>query len=254
MIGYPTPGKDKARTILQAFCAGAPGGEVAEVIPQRLAPGAAAFYGVTPATKHLFDQARAERRDWYYIDNAYFDPCREQYFRVTRGHLQHWGFGSSDGTRFRALGVDIKPWRAAGQHVVICPQSDEFMRVCAGYVGSWLEDTLKDLRRHTERELRVRPWNGNKREWYRTLPADLDDCWALVTYSSASAITALLSGVPAFATAKDCISRRVTKAKLANIELPRRPLDREAWAHVVADQQWTLAEMASGLTWKMLHA
>lgn len=252
VVGYPTPGKGKARMLLNAFCGGADG-DVVDEIPKKLLPGAAAFYGVTPATAHLWKQAKAEGRDWYYIDNAYFDKVRGNYFRVTRGRLQHCGFGVSSGVRFRALDIEIQPWRTRGEHVLLCPQSDEFMRVCAGYSGSWVEHAKSALALDTRRELRVRPWSPDKTRWYQTLGADLENCWALVTYSSASAITAMLAGVPAIVTAGDCISAGLTSRLFSNIERPLMPQNRERWAAVVADNQWTVEEMRSGLAWAMLH-
>lgn len=259
VVGYATPGKEKSASILEAFCAGADrcgaGGRVVREAPPRLLAGAAAFYGVTPATQHLWLQARREQREWYYIDNAYFDKWRQVYFRVTRGALQHHGLGRSDGRRYARLGIQVRSWRApgAGRHVLLCPQSDEFMRTCALRQGDWVSDTIAELKQHTRRELRVRPWNGNKKAWYATLPDDLANCWALVTYSSASAITALLEGIPAFCTALDCISGPVTERALSSIERPRYPVNRESWARVVADNQWTLDEMRSGLCWKMIN-
>lgn len=251
-VGYPTPGKAKARLLLQAFCAGA-GGTVVDTLPRSLHPGPAVFYGVTPATKPLWDQARREGRDWYYIDNAYFDSVRQVYFRVTHNRLQHDGMGVSDGRRFARLKIDIEPWRGCGEHILLCPQSAEFMQVCAEYPGSWCHDAIAKLATITDRELRVRPWNKDKSAWYKTLGQDLKGCWALVTYSSASAITAMLSGVPAFCTAPDCISRPLAGMALEHIESPAYPADRERWAGIVADQQWTLDEMRSGLTWRMLN-
>lgn len=249
VIGYPTPGKDKARVILEAFCTGA-GGSVGGTIPAALPPGAVpAFYGVTPATAHLWRQARAEGRSWYYIDNAYFDKVRGKYFRVTQNRLQHDGRGESDGRRFAALNVTIQPWRHEGRHVLVCPQSAEFMRVCAEYPGEWLSDALALLRTVTDRDLRVRPWQRDKTKWYETLGEDLKDCWMLATYSSASAITAMLAGVPAICTAEDCISRAITGSSV-----PWHSPARAAWAAVVADNQWTLDEMREGLAWEMLNA
>jgi len=252
VVGYPTPGKAKARVLLDAFCAGA-GGRVSEDISMLRGSGGAAFYGVVPGTLRLYDRAREEGRDVYYLDNAYFDPTREVYFRATLGRLQHEGLGSSDGKRFATLGIPIEPWRRGGSHILLCPQSDQFMRDVAKYQGNWTQDTLDALRALTDRELCVRPWTGNKREWYRTLPEDLVDCWALVTYSSASAITAMLSGVPAIVTAEDSIARPLA-GRLEDIESPPRPDGRREWACVVADNQWTLDEMRSGLCWRTLHA
>lgn len=250
LVGYPTPGKGKAKQLVGAFCEGA-GGRVVEQIPEKLLPGAAVFYGVTPATVHLWRQAKAEGRDWYYIDNAYFDICRDKHFRVTRNRLQHEGLGESDGARFRALGIPVQPWRGPGEHVLVVPQSDEFMRLCADYPGSWLEDALHDLRVDTGRELRVRPWARDKKAWYATLPADLEGCHLLMTYSSAAAISALLAGIPAIVNARDSIAWPMSSH--GEIDEPFRPRGREAWAGVVADNQWTIEEIRSGFAWSMLH-
>lgn len=250
MIGYPTPGKQKARLILEAFCAGA-GGKVADPIPDELLPGPAAFYGVTPATKHLWDQARREGRDWVYIDNAYFDVCRGTYYRVTKNRLQHSGVGKSNGLRLKRLPVDIKPWKKTGSYLILAPQSDEFMKVCAEYPGSWINDTLAQLRKVTTRTIDVRVWNRDKVQAYKDLRRLLPQCWAVVTYSSASAITAMLEGVPAFVTAEDCIAKVIANTDLSKIERPEYS-ERLEWAQVVADNQWTLEEMRSGLCWSML--
>lgn len=249
VVGYPTPGKNKALVILDAFCAGAKGRVSSDV--SRLLPGGAAFYGVVPETKSLYRQAKAEQRDVYYLDNAYFDPTREVYFRATKGALQATGREGSDCKRFDRLGIPIAPWREGGEHILVCPQSDQFMRDVARYEGNWLADTLQALRALTLRPVRVRPWTGNKKAWYSSLPEDLHDCWALVTYSSASAITAILSGVPAVCTATDCISLSQC-GKLEDIENPYRSDNRREWAGAVADSQWTLDEMRRGVAWRML--
>lgn len=253
VVGYPTPGKEKAKLLLDAFCGGA-GGTVVSRLPDKLLPGAAAFYGVVPETKHLWEQAKAEGRDYYYIDNAYFDPCRERYFRIAKNRLQHdGGMDETDGKRWAALGLSLAPWRESGKHILVCPQSDQFMRDAVGYPGSWLKDITHALRVYTEREVRVRPWDGNKAKWYQSLPADLVGAHALVTYSSASAISALLAGVPAFCTATDCIASSITRGDISNIEYPVFPEYRERWAMVVADNQWTVREMKEGLPWRWMN-
>lgn len=253
IVGYPTPGKGKARILLDAFCAGA-GGKVSNDV-SKLQDGGAAFYGVVEATKPIWRQAHNEKRDVYYLDNAYFDSQREVYFRATRNRLQHSGFAKSNGKRFKSLGIEIQPWRKAGNHIVVCPQSDQFMREVVGYYGystNWLKDTLTALKHYSDRPVIVRPWNGNKREWYRTLPADLKNAHALVTYSSASAITAILSGVPAICTANDTIARTMA-GQLHEIETPPMYDCRQEWASVVADNQWNIDEMRNGTAWRMLN-
>lgn len=252
IVGYPTPGKGKARRLLRALSDGVPRGRVMSCFPPELPPGITpAFYGVTEQTAYLWEQAKRVGRPWIYIDNAYLDPLREKYFRVTLNRLQHLGVGVSDGTRWRATGMQIRPWRTSGSHVIVCPQSDSFMQVVAKQ-PNWLRDTVAELAVHTDREIRIRPWNGDKTAWYRGLPDDLADCWCLVTYSSASAITAMLAGIPAIVTAEDSIARVVAETDLAKVESPCMTQDRLPWIEVVADNHWTLEEMRNGATWRAI--
>lgn len=250
---YATPGKPKALRICAAFAEGCDG-EVVETIPAKLLPGPAMFYGVTPATAHLYEQAKLEERDVYYLDNSYLDATREIYFRATKNRLQHSGVGPSDGTRFAALNIPLSPWtHEVRGHVLFCPQSDEFMRVVVGYRGNWLAETLAAARTVSPLPFVSRPWIRNKRESYRTLPAALQKCWAVVTWSSASAITAILRGVPAICLGADCIARPVSGRTLADLADPPRPIDRMSWLNAVADNQWSIPELRSGLCWRMLN-
>lgn len=255
IVCYPTPGKDKARRICEAFAVGA-GGTVADRIPGELPIGAVPFfYGVTPATKHLWQQAQDEGQDWYYCDNAYFDSTRELYFRVTKNRLQHDGRGISDGRRLNALGISFLPWRepTSRGHVLVCPQSDEFMRLVADYPGEWINDTVPALKGLTTRKIVVRKWERNKAERRRTLQQDLQGCFALVTWSSAAAIAAIAAGVPAICMAPDCVARPVAGHYLDEIDCPPANLQRMPWAAVVADNQWTLEEMRNGTCWRQLQ-
>src|SRR5690606_38444916 len=167
--------------------------------------------------------------------------------------LQHSGGGQSDGKRFKALGVEIKPWRASGSHVVVCPQSDHFMRVIAGYPGKWRDEVVAALRQVTDREIRVREWSANKGALSATLEADLVGAHALVTWSSAAAVTAILAGVPVIAMGQ-CAASTMSAAAIDDLEnLPMRD-DRERWASVLADNEWSLDEFRAGVAWRSLNA
>jgi hypothetical protein len=237
--------------LIEAFAQGCEG-RIASTWSSRLEPGAAAFYGVRPPWRHLWDQAIAEGRDVYYIDNAYFDIARENQFRVTRNALQADGLQASwkeDGAdRFKALGLTVKPWRERGEHIVVCPQTDEFMRGIGGFDGDWVEKTTATLRQHTDRELRIRR-KGTK----RPLSEDLRGAWALVTHMSCAAVEALLAGVPVFCTGR-CSARWMGTSDLSLIESPIYPDRREEWAAVLAANQWTESEFRDGTTWKALNA
>ena len=251
IVAYPMSNKAKSLELCRVFISGC-GGVVANASNRNLLPGNAFFYGVDESNVHLFRQARTGvARDWYYCDNAYFDSTRQQYFRITRNRLQHSGYGSSDMARFRKLNIQITPWKDTGKHIVVCPQSDEFMRTIVGFNGDWCAETVAALASLTDRPVKLRTWGRDKNKLAATLAADLMDAYALVTWSSAAAVTAVLAGVPVVVLSADCAAMPMSGAMSKLEALPRR--DRSVWSGVLADNQWTLDEFKDGTAWKMLN-
>lgn len=250
---YPVKGKQKSLDICRAFARGC-GAQVLEEAEQ-LQPGPAFFYGIDASNLHLWKQVRDNAaQEYYYCDNSYFDDSRQTYFRITKNRLQHPGFGVSNGKRFDALNIEVKPRRTRGEHVVVCPQSKFFMESVVGYQGDWEADTLNELRSSTRRKLRLRGWSGDKAKLASTLGQDLEGAHALVTWSSAAAITAILSGVPAIVS-KQCAAAPVAMLSSARLETPLfcgHSYIRN-WAGVLADNQWTLDEMRNGTAWEALR-
>lgn len=282
VTAYPVAGKQKSRDICTSFIRGC-GGQLATAYR----PGPAFFYGVDESNVEIWNRVREAGDDFYYCDNSYFDAKRQGSFRVTRNRLQHSGFGSTNGRRFAALGIEIKPWRRDtwpwqnGQghhafndhqhcficgvletdpdevcrgvpgHIVVCPQSDHFMRTIARRDGDWLAEVTAKLA-ECGRPVRVRAWSPNKAKLSSTLEQDLAGAHALITWSSAAAVTALLAGVPVIVHAEDCAARSMAGDPW-RFEKLAMPGDRLRWAGVLADNEWSLAEFENGTAWRMLH-
>lgn len=247
VTAYPVANKAKAQAICLAFVRGC-GGQIGTT----LRDGAAVFYGVDESNVAIWRAVRERGDDYYYIDNSVFDSARQTYFRVTKNRLQHSGIGTSDGKRFAALGIEIKPWRAAGKHIVVCPQSMPFMRTVVGYDGIWESAAVAKLKSVTTRSIRVRDWSPNKGALAATLGEDLVDAHALMTWSSAAAVTAIVSGVPAIVESTDCAAAPMA-GDLGSLEELPMPA-RENWCGVLADNEWTLDEMQRGMAWSHLQA
>lgn len=239
MKAYPVLGKPKSRDICAAFLQGCPTN----------AQGAC-FYGADQTNIDHWQRCRASGEPYYYIDNAYFDKTRGTHFRITQGAIQHNGQGQSSGERFRALALQIKPWRSDGEHIVVCPQSDAFMRDIAGLKTNWLSDAVRTMALFSNRRFKVRNWDRNKSILMATLAEDLKNAWILVTYSSAAAINALLAGIPISAADGAAYLMGVN---IKHIEEPIYPEDRERFFGVLADNQWTLDEFRDGTAWRMLQ-
>lgn len=245
---FPT-GKRRARKVCEAFAVGARGGYTDAAA--ELLDGPAFFYGVHPATQGLFWSARSDGRPWFYADNGYFG--RGEYFRVTRGALQHDGQGVPDFGRLDRLGLRIHPWRCGGGHILVAPPGDVWWQLTRqpGTAAGWLAEVRAQLEAVTDRPIRVRrkPARGDRGP---SLEADLVGAWALVTHASNTALEAIMAGVPAFVTG-GCAARLMAGADLADIERPRRPAGRRHLAGVLAANQWTLRELRDGAAWRALR-
>lgn len=249
--GYPIPGKRKSRLICEAWAQGCSGGTV---IDNTLRDGDAFFYGVDRSIEHIWRTILHDQtRTFYYCDNSYFDDTRQEYFRITKNMLQHTGEGVSDGERYiKQLGRDhsVAPWREEGRHIVVCEQSASFMDLPIGYEGDWLNDIVPALRRLTSREIRIRRWERDKAHSSNSLMNDLLGAHALVTWSSAAAITSVMAGVPIIAQGQ-CAAGPMSGSLLDIEQLPMPP--RYNWLGVLADNQFTLDEMRSGYAWEKLN-
>lgn len=246
IIGYPVPGKEKARIICQAFIDGAPHDAEGDV-----------FFGVNHGNHAAYLRAKALGRPWFYVDNAYFDRCRGVYFRVTRNALQCNGADPSDGKRFEHLGISIKPWRVDSKPtntLLVCEQNANFMAAAVGYKGGWLTNTLSALRGlGLPHPIKVRPWNPDKAKLAIALLDQLPTTHMVITHSSASAITAMLEGVPAISQSGAAAVLTGKSMTFADISLPRHPSGREQFAATLADNQFTLDEIRRGMAWQWLN-
>lgn len=246
MIPYPTLGKPKAKVLLDAFMAGC--GDLKQ--------NAAVFYGVNETNIEHWRRVQRMGTPYYSIDNSYFDETRgfkepHAQFRITKNRFQVQAADTtSDGQRFAALGIQLQPWKTEqkGQHVVVCPQSDAFMRDIAKYPGDWTRTTLEAVcRMYPDSPVVVRAWDRDKVQSAITLPQDLENAHLLVTHCSAAAVTALIRGVPISVSSMSALWGCNFDRKNDNCPVRLTAMG------VLADNQWSLEEMASGKAWAWLN-
>lgn len=141
-------------------------------------------------------------------------------------------FPVGGGERWDGLGVDLAPWRAGGDEVVILPQRGIGPPEIA-MPRHWLERTQRSFGG------RVRAHPGQNT--CVPLQDDLARARCVRTWGSGAAIKALLWGIPVHADMPEWIGQQdnTDESRLAMFR-------RLAWA------QWTLAEIASGEPFKRL--
>ena len=160
--------------------------------------------------------------------------------------------------RWADHGLQIKPWRSAGDHVVLCCQVPTDPSVAGIDIFAWCAQAARTIRKHSDRRIVFRPHPLSRDitpgvpdtvRSEETFDHDLRDAHAVVTYNSASSALAILDGIPIFVDDDASPALPVANRDLAKIETPDRPV-REQWAHDLAYAQWSLDEMASGECWE----
>jgi hypothetical protein len=195
-------------------------------------------------------------------ENAYAKPFttdaqepESQLYALALNHHNgggRWWIGEPG--RWRGQGIEIRPWRIDGEHVLVLPQRG------IGPAGvsmprDWPERMLARLRTLTHRPVRLRDHPGNAPA-QKPLAADLGGAWCVVTWGSGAAIKALCAGVPAYSDwprwigfpgalpfdqiGLDDPPHWHEGAPLTADTARRAMLDRLAWA------QHTVAELATG--------
>jgi len=208
--------------------------------------------GGQKAIKHCMEHSR----DFYAIDTGYMQPStRKDYHRVTKNNLQNLGpIKERPDDRLSRLG-----WRPCkfkkGSYVLICPPSAKVMKFYGKDVDEWMKYVLKELPKHTDRELKVR-LKPSRRERVSTnsIYDALDDAHCIVTFNSIAATEALLYGKPAIALAPNAAQALCNK-NLHEVEALNYPsLDEvHAFAAHLSYCQFTPNELRSGYAWKILN-
>lgn len=180
-------------------------------------------------------------------ENGYWNADDGPYCALAMGG--HNGAGDSPAgspERLKRLGIDLKPWRQDGKHILVCPSRGLGLQPMP---KDWVQRTTAELRKYTDREIRVRPHPGNWKKLREhpsvSLAADLRDAWACVIWASAAGLHALAAGIPVIRTAPHWIGSEAAGNDLAEVESPPM-LDRIAAFERMASAQWSLSEIESG--------
>ena len=171
------------------------------------------------------------------------------------------------------LGICVRDWRSTGNHVLVCLQRNGGWSMGSISVVDWATNTIRELRKHTDRPIVIRPHPGDKhaRKYLNDfaknsslsnvvvsdpdipLVRDLKYCWAVVAHNSSPTVGAAIEGVPVFVTdpaRSQC--RDIANTDLSRIETPSMP-DRTAWLQRISQFHWSHADLVSGQCWSHMR-
>ena len=230
------------------------------------------FWGLAGNNIAEIRECIEKNEEYYFVDTGYISSQitrypepkildeKKTFFRICKGSF-HTNKGKVNTPerleKLKQLGIDaeFKGWRDTGKHILLCPSSPTVTFQMNGITqDEWVEVAKREIRKYTDREIRFRnkPRPGN--QWWNTdIKDDLKDCYALVTNYSLSAFDALLNYIPVFAEGNSVMGP-VTSRDIKKIEKPLRPGRKtmEEWLKFVAENQFTLKEMANGKAYEIL--
>lgn len=201
---------------------------------------------------------REAGRDFFYMDTGYFGNGKKKvYHRITKNDVQNFGpVIDRPGDRLSTTGVKPRKVRVDGRKILLAPPSQKLLNLYDINLETWMEQTVDEIKRNTDREIVVRLKQGRStRVNDDTMEMALsDDIYCLVTYSSIAAGEAILFGKPAITLGPNAAASLCSNS-LQDIEGLKVPfLDEiEAWARHISYCQFTEAEMRNGTAWRILN-
>jgi lipopolysaccharide biosynthesis glycosyltransferase len=197
------------------------------------------------------------KRDFYYIDTGYFgNGKRKLYHRITKNHLQNI-YPIINRPRDRLMAAGYQPCKfKRGSDILICPPSAKVMKFYDLDLDQWMEETLLELKKHTDRNIVIRLKQSREVRMHTDTLEDAlsKDVHCLITFNSIAATEALLLGKPAITLGPNA-AHFLCKHSLADVEDLYTPtLDEvEEWAANLAYSQFTELEMRNGYAWSILN-
>jgi len=213
------------------------------------------------ALKHCLDTGR----EFYYIDTGYMGNGKvKRYHRVTKNGVQNTGpIIERPHDRLQRMRWKPRPFQQHTEpgakirqaNILICPPSAKVMKFYGENVDTWLDNTINEIKKYTDRPIVVRLKQERQiRATVDTIWQALEYAYCLVTYNSIAATEALLYGVPAIALAPNNAAKMLCNTSISEIENLNRPTNDEilAFAAHLSYCQFTAEEMRSGFAWKII--
>ena len=183
----------------------------------------------------------------------------------------YFGPSGNSSDRVRLLGLQVKPWRKEGKHILLCGQHDKSLQwKDMPRMSSWVTDIVTEIRKYSDRMILFRPHprcrldsieaylpNVLRQEpvqlsgTYDDFDMSFENAWATISWSSNPGIHSVINGVPAY-TGPSSLAYDVSMQDLSTIEDPSLP-DREQWLNDYAWTEFTVEEIEQGLPLKRLE-
>ena len=231
------------------------------------------FWGFMRNTKRIVEVAATKNIDFFFIDHAYLYHQRHSLFmkygdmnnclfRVVKNNYVINKITDTNDNRLNELKtkfakddeLDMLPWNKNGKHIVVIPPSHWLCKNLGWDASVVLQETIDTLKKHTDREIRVRVKKKDGQYNPTPLHEDMKDAHAVVSFQSSAAAKAIIKGTPSFTiTDKYSAAIPMSQTDLSKIETPIYPDNRHEWLCNLANHQFYADEIQSGYAERYLN-
>lgn len=169
--------------------------------------------------------------------------------------------------RFENFGIHLGPWKTGNGAITLFtqrPDSQQWEGMCS--VEEWCTDTIKQIRKYSDRKIVIRPHPRDRiTDWNKLKGLDIqfampqqiahdvfdhqrvfDETYAAINHSSGPSIQTALAGIHTVCST-DSLAWNVSD-EIENIETPRNK-DRTDWLQMISHTEWTVDEIKKGIPW-----
>lgn len=199
------------------------------------------------------------RLKFYNFDGAYFGNGKTKtVFRLTMN-----GFQNTDkiverpSDRWEKFNVPIEIFEQGEDVVVVPPDRKICHTLNLGTVDEWVENTVKEIKLHTDRNIRIRlrPEPRSERTTSNTFKDFIkENTHCVVGFSSNALVESAMCDIPVIALGHSA-TRSLYQTKLSEIE-DIKPADRDkkqAWLNHLSYCQFNREELQSGFAWNVIN-
>jgi hypothetical protein len=196
---------------------------------------------------------------FYNLDSGYFgNKKKKTIFRLSVSNFQNVeSIVDRPADRWEQLNIAQHSFKQ-GSAIVIVPPDRKIANILGlGSEDQWLEKTVLEIKKYSNRKIRIRtrPKSRSERITTDTFKDFIkDDTFCVVGYSSNALVEAAMHNVPVIALG-DSATKSLYRYQLEDIEKikPAYPSDKQAWLNHLAYSQFTKEELVAGVAWDLVN-
>jgi len=230
--------------------------------------------------KKIIDQLRLQKTPQVFVDSNILNYARpeHQWHRYSLNSVYPndgvYFFDKLDDSKWltfsRWHGVDLKPWRTEGNHILILCQRPKGWNMLGNDQDQWLDKMISKIRKHSQRPIVVRmhPGDGTRFKQIEKIQKrygkaisisekenirdELVNCWCAVGFNSTPNVVSVILGVPVYLEdPRHSWAADIAFTDLSLIENPPTP-DRTQWVKRIANIHWSNDEVVQGKLWRAI--